>query len=515
MATLLRSHFFRQTMETHSNFRSPAALSALPDELLFIIFWFLTRPDLLNLCYIRRFRNVAQDVLYQEFHTDGQNLALFSITILPDKTLASRVRRVYIKEPWDSKDVQEYKGSFIALLTHHLRCLNIPSHVKRIWARKITHRRALAALLLYHLPKLERLEISAVGGIFLRDMFHVGPPYWTFLMNTSLVQASFLRNIRELSLKGPSCSVRDLAEIFSLPSLRSLRMSAVYQSERDQGLTEWMFQPRSNCITTLALTDSKISRQTLRRVLRSCTALKDLTYTEIWNCDREGEDTFTWVTQDFDSLIKSLSPFHETLRTLKLQNKPVTQIPTKHSPIRTLTQFTSLEHFSTVMFAIKNHGGRIQEILPESLIELELSDTSQSFLETYGDDVSDGDDVNDGDDVSDGNGVNDGDDVSDGNDVNGWDDVDDMLWGLSEAKLDRLPNLTRVALTLDDWYHSNLEFERRSINGVEFYFGRPKYCLVSALDFDLFWETFESCPSTPTSDTLHYADLSTDLLSIR
>jgi hypothetical protein len=121
------------------------------------------------------------------------------------------------------------------------------------------------------------------------------------------------------------------------------------------------------------------------------------------------------------------------------------------------------------MFAINNNGNGIQEILPESLIELELSDTSesQSSLESIGDDVN------------------------------------NMLWGLAEAKLKRLPNLTRFALTLDDWDHSKLEFERRSINGVEFCFGSPKDCELQALDYELFWETFESCPSTPMSDTLH------------
>jgi hypothetical protein len=289
------------------------------------------------------------------------------------------------------------------------------------------------------------------------------------MMNKCLVQASFLRNIRELSLEGPSCSLCDLAEVFSLPSLRSLRMRPVIQSERDQGLTEWMFQPRSNCISTLALTYSKISRQTLRQVLHSCTALKDLTYIEAWDGDRDSENTFTWVTQDFDSLIKILSPFHETLRSLKLGTGDIERIPTEHSPIRTLTQFTTLEHFSTVMFAINNNGSRIQEILPESLIELELSDTSesQSSLESIGDDVN------------------------------------NMLWGLAEAKLESLLNLTRFALTLDEWDHSNLVFERRSINGVEFCFGCPRDCELQALDYELFMETFESCPSTPTSDTLH------------
>jgi hypothetical protein len=252
-----------------------------------------------------------------------------------------------------------------------------------------------------------------------------------------------------------------------LPSLRSLRVRFVIQSEQDQGLTEWMFQPISNCISTLALTYLKISRQTLRQVLHSCTTLKDLTYIEAWD-HRDSENTFTWVTQDLDLLIKILLPFHKILKTLKLQHNYIEQITTQHSPIRTLTQFTTLEYFLTVMFAIENYGSRIQEILPKSLIELELSDTSMENDES---DISDGDNVN------------------------------DMLWGLSEAKLNRLPNLTRFALMVDNCKPSKLEFERRSINGVEFSFGCPKDCLLQALDYELFKETFNSCPSTPISDT--------------
>jgi hypothetical protein len=151
------------------------------------------------------------------------------------------------------------------------------------------------------------------------------------------------------------------------------------------------------------------------------------------------------VTQD---------PFHDTLRTLKLQNTSIERIPTKHSPIRTLTQFTTLEHFSTFMFAINNIGSRIHKILPKSLIELELSDTSesQSSLESIGDDVN------------------------------------NMLWGLAEAKLERLPNLTRFALTLDEWDHSNLKFERRSINGVEFCFGCRRDCELQAWTMSCSWK---------------------------
>jgi len=79
-------------------------------------------------------------------------------------------------------------------------------------------------------------------------------------ITTPFVKASFLRNVRELSLEGLSCLVCDLAEVFSLPSLRLLRMRPVIQSERDVGLTEWIFPPRSNGLSTLALPEADISR---------------------------------------------------------------------------------------------------------------------------------------------------------------------------------------------------------------------------------------------------------------
>ena len=143
-------------MDTHLVLRSPAAFTALPYELLYIIISSLTRPDLLNLCYIRRFRHVAQDVLYQEFHTDGRNVAMFLRTILSNKKLASRVRRIYMKEYYLYGDMQ-YPESFVAFLTQHLLHLDIPLHVKELWCKQITHRRALATLLLSHLPRLEKL----------------------------------------------------------------------------------------------------------------------------------------------------------------------------------------------------------------------------------------------------------------------------------------------------------------------------------------------------------------------
>jgi hypothetical protein len=116
-------------------------------------------------------------VLYQEFHADGQNVALFVRTILSDKTLASRVRRVYIKELYRYRDVQQYTGRFIAFLTRHLFYLNIPSHVKELWAKQITHRRSLATLLLSHLPKLERLDLNLVENVFLEKIIEMGPPW--------------------------------------------------------------------------------------------------------------------------------------------------------------------------------------------------------------------------------------------------------------------------------------------------------------------------------------------------
>ena len=160
-------------MDTHLILRSLSAFTALPYELLYIIFSFLTRHDLLNVCSVRRFRNVAQDLLYQEFHTDGRNVAMFLRTILFNKTLASRVRRVYMKEYYLYGD-RQYTESFVALLTQHLLHLDIPLHVKVLWCKQITHRRALATLLLSHLPRLEKLEIASTDD----DHRFTGIPGW-------------------------------------------------------------------------------------------------------------------------------------------------------------------------------------------------------------------------------------------------------------------------------------------------------------------------------------------------
>jgi hypothetical protein len=422
-------------MDTHLILRSPSAFTALPYELLYIIFSFLTRPDLVNLCYVRRFRNVAQDLLYQEFHTNGRNVAMFLRTVLFNKTLASRVRRVYMKEYYLYGDIQ-YTESFAVLLTLHLLHLDIPSHVKVLWCRQITHRRALATLLLSHLPRLERLEITSmddnhrltgIPGWFLSPK----QPFWTLLMpkvTTPLVKASFLRNIRELSLEGLSCSVCDLVEVLNLPSLRSLRMRPVIQSERDWGLTEWMFRPRSNGLSTLALPEADISRQTLRQVLHSCTALVDFTYGECWDT----ETTDPWVGQDPDSLIKILSPFHDTLRTLILQNKD--PFPSENLPIRSLLEFRTLERFSTGTFAIIDDGSHIQEILPGSLIELELRDNYSRLTEAHGNDIH------------------------------------NVISVFAEAKRKLLPNLKKMSLTLDQeyWENSDLDFNKCLRNGIEF-----------------------------------------------
>jgi hypothetical protein len=145
-------------------------------------------------------------------------------------------------------------------------------------------------------------------------------PFWTLLMlkiPTSFVKASFLRNVRELNLEGLSCSVCDLAEVLSLPSLRSLRMAPITHSQRDKGFLRSAFRPRSNGLLTLALPEAKIPIQTLRQNLHSCTALVDFTYGKPW--DAEPWDAEPWVTQDLDSPIKILSPIHNTLRTLILR----------------------------------------------------------------------------------------------------------------------------------------------------------------------------------------------------
>jgi hypothetical protein len=59
------------------------------------------------------------------------------------------------------RDVQ-YPNSFISLLTRHLLHLDITSQVKEAWSKQITYRRSLVTLLISHLQKIERLEITSI-----------------------------------------------------------------------------------------------------------------------------------------------------------------------------------------------------------------------------------------------------------------------------------------------------------------------------------------------------------------
>ncbi|KAF2844191.1 hypothetical protein T440DRAFT_35678 [Plenodomus tracheiphilus IPT5] len=205
-------------------------------------------------------------------------------------------------------------------------------------------------------------------------------------------------------------------------------MAPITHSQRDRGLTRLAFRPRSSGLSTLALPDAKISRRTLRQILHSCTALVDFTYGDRW----DAEITDPWVRQDFDSLIKILSPFHDTLRSLILENRD--PYPSESSPIRSLSQFTTLERFSTGTFAIIDNGSQIQDILPKGLIELELRDNYSRLTEAHGNDIH------------------------------------NVIRVFAETKPNLLPNLTKMVLTLDreDWEDSDLDLNKCLKNGVEF-----------------------------------------------
>jgi hypothetical protein len=91
----------------------------------------------------------------------------------------------------------------------------------------------------------------------------------------------------------------------------------------------------------------------------------------------------------------------------------------------------TLKRFSTGTFAIINDGSHIQDILPKSLIELELIDRYSTLPGAYGRDIH------------------------------------NVIRVFAEAKLKLPLNLTKMSLTLEkeDWYNLDLKC---SENGVEF-----------------------------------------------
>ena len=252
-------------------------------------------------------------------------------------------------------------------------------------------------------------------------------------MPKHFVQSTFLRNVRELSLQGLSCSVCDLTEVFSLPCLKTLQVGPLIHSKRDDGLTQLAFRPGSNDISTLVLTDTQVSSQTLMLVLQSCTALENFTYSEHsqYHSSNERMDMNGRVDQDFDSLIRILSPFHNILRKLTLRKQD--PFPRESFRLCSLTQFTILERFSIGTFTMIDGERLILEVLPESLVELELDDFYSRLTESHG-----------------------------GN-------IPSVIEIFTEAKLRRLPNLSRVVILIDedDCDRAGLELGKYSEDGVE------------------------------------------------
>ena len=232
----------------------PFQLAALSNELLYMILSYVVQSDLVNLCRIRLFHNVAQELLYYEFHGKSRNIVSFLRTILSNERLANRVRCVYLGE----------------LIKEH-------------WNRQISHGEILAAILLARLPRVERLDIQTWDQDLdtrhgLRDCLARRKPFWTLMMPqlTELpFHAPFLQNVRILSLYAPNCSVFDIAAVFTLPTLRSLHISGIIETPE---LSQCAFLPRSNNISTLALTGTTLSLQTLSQIFFSCVALEQFAY---------------------------------------------------------------------------------------------------------------------------------------------------------------------------------------------------------------------------------------------
>jgi hypothetical protein len=111
-------------------------------------------------------------------------------------------------------------------------------------------------------------------------------------------------------------------------------------------------------------------------------------------------------------LIRILSPFYNILRKLTLQKQDL--FPRESFLLCLLTQFTILERFLVGTFTIINRERIILEVLPRSLVELELDNFYLRLTESYGGDIP------------------------------------SVIEIFTEAKLRRLLNLLRVVILIDE-----------------------------------------------------------------
>jgi len=170
--------------------------------------------------------------LYCSYHGTKDNIAMFLVTILQHKTLASYVKRASLYGLHATSIPTSYlKTDHFKLFITHVKRLHISGHVRSKWIKFLRrgHGEALACLLVSYLPQLQKLEIRVQDQHTPRkkvssNVLILGKPIWTFVFGLPAKKASRLPkfdSLRTLTMRSLPFSIQDLVVIFATPTIKS------------------------------------------------------------------------------------------------------------------------------------------------------------------------------------------------------------------------------------------------------------------------------------------------------
>jgi hypothetical protein len=367
-------------------------ITKLPFELVVIILKFgLACRDYLVLCNFKFFLHAAQELLFQEYYGNSRNLQPFLRTILRNARLASHVKRVNLqnlreptKHTWLPQD--ERLGLGLSLFTNRIASLGLPQEITAHWTEYIArgHGEALGALALACLPKLRKLEIWADDQFQPEDerlsRFLIGgKPFWSLVFpgknqisyfNSHMIPS--FDHLKEMNILALPFSVDDLPTIFGLPSIKTLHVWDIFEPPNSAR----KFQHRTSKITNLAFTAATISPDCLIDMILACASLEDFTF----DCPVDSQ-----VTEDYPRVLKALTTFKDTLKTLCLRDQNT--LSPKVAPIASLVEFHQLRKLVIDAVVIYNSAAfqPLSAILPRGIQKLRLHDVFPTLLRQLGD----------------------------------------------------------------------------------------------------------------------------------
>ena len=363
---------------------SQLSTQRIPLELKLMILgqYGLTRQDLAALCLVRPFSTAGQIKLYHSYDGDYKSIALFLSTILQHKALAQYVKHVYLHGLHaPSSPTNCLETNQLNLFICHAKRLPIAGNVRSQWVRLLrhSHGEALAALLIAHLPQLQKLEIREEYQYTLRErglskFLILGQPIWTFTLSLHAKRPSRLPRfgyLRTIKLHCLPFSAQALSTFFSMPAVRSLHVWDVFESRIRKGA----FGFGTSYISDLSFTNASISLTSLKAMILSCKSIIRFAY----NCPADSH-----ISRQYPELLEILSSFADTVETLTFRDQHWWS--RNISPIRQLTPFLNLHHFTADSAVVCQDVQKypLSSIFPACIRSIQLLDVFPSLLAQLG-----------------------------------------------------------------------------------------------------------------------------------